>query len=63
MILKQLFTTPADIIPDYSNKILTIKIKGLAANRYNQAVIKILLELNNTKTIYPQTDLTLVYEM
>jgi hypothetical protein len=63
MILKQLFTTPADIIPDYPNKTLTVKIKGLAANRYNQAIAKLLEELNNTKTIYPQTNLQLVYKI
>lgn len=62
MILKQLFTTPADIVPDYTNKTLTIKIKGLAASRYNQAVSKMLDELNKTKTTFPQTDLILVYE-
>lgn len=63
MTLKQLFKTPADIIPDYTNKTLTIKIKGLAANRYNQAIKKMLEELNNTKTVYPQTELTMIYEM
>jgi hypothetical protein len=63
MILKQLFKTPADIIPNYNNKTLTIKIKGLAANRYNKAIDKMLEELNKTKTVYPQTDLVLVYEM
>lgn len=63
MILKQLFTTPADIIPDYKNNTLTIKIKGLSANRYNKAIIEMLKELNETKTIYPQTNLLLIYEM
>lgn len=63
MILKQLFRTPSDIIPDYPNKTLTIKIKGMAANRYNKAIAQMLEELNKTKTIYPQTNLLLVYEM
>lgn len=63
MILKQLFTTPADIIPDYTNNTLTIRIKGLSANRYNGAIKNMLTELNKTETIYPQTNLVLVYEM
>lgn len=63
MILKQLFTNPADIIPDYPNKTLTIKIKGMAANRYNKAIAQMLEELNKTETIYPQTELVLVYKM
>ncbi len=63
MILKQLFTTPADIIPDYTNKTLTIKIKGLAANRYNKAISKMLDELNKTKTVFPKTELILIYEI
>lgn len=63
MILKQLFTTPADIIPDYTNKTLTIKIKGLAANRYNKAISKMLEEINKTKTVFPQTELLLIYEI
>lgn len=63
MILKQLFTTPADIIPDYNKKTLTIKIKGLSANRYNEPINDMIQELNKTETKYPQTDLVLVYEM
>ena len=63
MTLKQLFKTPADIIPHYINKTLTIKIKGLAANRYNQAIKQMLEELNNTKTVYPQTELLMIFEM
>ena len=61
MLIKQLFNTPADIIPDYENKTLTVKISGLAANRFNEAIYELLTELNKTETNYPGTELRLIY--
>jgi len=62
MLIEQLFNTPADIIPDYQNKTLTVKIAGLNANRFNQAILELLSELNQTQTNYPGTQLRLVYK-
>src|SRR5450759_3142092 len=62
MILKEIFTSDADMIPDYENKILTIKLHSLSTPRANQAVKELCSFLNQTETCFPFTDLRLVYE-
>lgn len=61
-LIKDIFTSEADIIPDYPNKTLTIKLHSLSRPRANDAVKKICQLLNETETIYPGTDLRLIYK-
>ena len=62
-ILKDIFTSCADLIPDYQNQILYVRLHTLATPRAN-AVAKYLCEfLNDTNTTFPMTNLKLVYEM
>lgn len=61
-IIQSIMASDADILPDYETKTLTIKIHGQATPKINE-VLKTLCELmNETKTIYPQTDLTLIFK-
>lgn len=62
MILKEIFTSDADMIPDYKNKQLVIKLHSLSTPRANNAVKKLCGFLNETQTKFPYTDLTLVYK-
>ena len=62
IIINEIFTSEADIIPDYQNKTLTIKLHSLSTPRANDAVKKICHLLNETETIYPYSDLRLVYK-
>lgn len=62
MILKEIFSSDADIIPDYKNKKLKIRLHSLLTLRANQAVKGLCSLLNQTETFYPFTDLVLVYE-
>jgi hypothetical protein len=62
MILKEIFTSDADMIPDYKNKQLIIKLHSLSTPRANEAVKKLCEFLNETQTHFPYTDLTLVYK-
>lgn len=62
MLLKEVFTTDADFIPDYQNRKLNIVLHCLSTNRYNQAIQKLCDELNQTETTYPGTDLVLYYK-
>ena len=62
MILKEIFTSDADIIPDYVNKKLTIRLHSLSTPRANQAVKELCSFLNQTETTFPYTDLMLIYE-
>lgn len=62
VILKEIFTSDADMIPDYENKKLTIKLHSMSTPRANQAVKELCSFLNQTETCFPLTNLRLVYE-
>ena len=62
MILKEIFTSDADMVPDYENKKLTIRLHSLSTPRANQTVKELCSLLNQTETCFPFTDLKLVYE-
>lgn len=62
VILKEIFTSDADIIPDYKNHTLTIKLHSLSTPRANQAVKDLCDFLNQTETHFPLTNLRLVYK-
>ena len=62
VILKEVFTSDADMIPDYEHKKLTIKLHSLSTPRANQAMKELCSFLNQTETCFPFTDLILAYE-
>jgi hypothetical protein len=62
MILKEIFKSDADIIPDYTNKTLTVKLHSLSNNRYNRVAKEICDMMNKTETLYPNTNLVLNYK-
>ena len=62
-LLRSLYATEADILPDYEGGKLTVRLHQ-PANRCSAITIKNLcLELNATRTQFPGTDLRLIYEM
>jgi len=62
-MLRSLYATEADILPDYDKKTLTVRLHN-PANRCSGVTVKNLCrELNETNTKYPGTDLRLVYEL
>jgi len=60
--LKNIFTSDADIVPDYKHKTLTVILHSLANPRDNEAAIKLCDILTETKTVYPNSDLTLIFK-
>lgn len=62
MLVKQIIQTKANITPDYTNKTLTVTLHSLSTQRYNLAVTEITQLLNQTETIFPGTDLTLIFK-
>jgi hypothetical protein len=62
VILKEIFSSDADMVPDYENKKLTIRLHSLSTPRANMAVKELCSLLNQTETCFPFTDLILVYE-
>lgn len=61
-LVKSIIFTKADLEPDYKNGTLTITLYALATKRDNNAIENICQLLNDTETIYPGTDLKLVYK-
>jgi hypothetical protein len=62
-LVKALINTPIDMEVDHQKKQLKISLYTLANQRSNYAVSKICDILNETNTIYPGTDLRLVYKI
>lgn len=62
VILKEIFTSEADMIPDYKNNILTIVLHSLSTPRANQAAKELCLFLNQTETLFPFTNLLLNFK-
>ena len=60
VLVKEIINSDADLIPDYKNNTLTIRLHSLSTPRANKAVQKICKTLNETKTIYPTTNLKLI---
>ncbi len=63
ILLQTLFQTPADIIPEPEKKRLRIRLHRNASPAVDRRIEHLLEQLNTTETLYPCTDLVMVYEM
>ena len=62
-LIREIFSTEADLIPDEENKTLTVRLHHLTNNLSDQAARFLASELNATETVYPGTDLRLIYKL
>jgi hypothetical protein len=62
-LLRTLFVTEADILPDEVKKELRIRVHGTSRPAGNQAIEKLFETLNEAQMNYPGCDLRLVYEL
>jgi len=62
-LVKSIINSHADIVPDYQNNKLTVKIYSLANPRMNHAIEKVIKLLNESEIKYPDTDLVLNYKI
>ena len=62
-LIQQLLRTEADLIPDEKEKTLTVRLHPLATTAANRTVKMLADQLNETKTLYPGTDLRICYEL
>ena len=63
MVVKQIIQSSADLKTDYQNKTLTVTLHSLSANRFNIAANELALLLNQTETIFPGTDLKMIFKI
>lgn len=61
--VKSVIKTKGDIVPDYEQKTLTIKLYTQSAPRNNRAMEKLCELLTDSETIYPGTELRLIYKL
>jgi chromosome segregation ATPase len=62
-LLRQIYSTEADLLPDADNKTLTVRLHHLTQAAHDQALLGLCDELNATETIFPGTDLRLIYKL
>lgn len=62
MFIKQVFDNNVDLIPDYNNSTLTVVLHSLSAPRFNRAAKRLAELLNETHTIFPGTNLRLIFK-
>lgn len=61
-LVKSIIFTKADLIPNYQGNTLTITLYSLATKRDNRAIENIVQILNDTETVFPGTDLRVIYK-
>lgn len=61
-ILEALFQNEADLIPNYKEKTLTVRVHGASTPATNRKILKLLEHLNQTEREYPGSDLIMIYE-
>ena len=62
-LLRQIFDTETDLIPDLTANTLTVRLYHLTQTAHDQAIEQLLAELNATQTVFPGTHLTLTFKI
>ena len=62
-LLRAIYRTEADLLPDHEKGMLTIRLHHLANRTSDDAIHYLCDELNATETIFPGTNLRLFYEL
>jgi hypothetical protein len=62
-LLRAIYNTEVDIVPDSQAKTLTVRLHPLANASSDEAVRHLCAEINATETIFPGSDLRLNYEL
>lgn len=61
-LLRALLAADADILPDPADGVLRVRILGLGNDACDRQIDALLAELNTTATVFPGTELRMVYE-
>jgi prepilin-type processing-associated H-X9-DG protein len=62
-LLRALYATEADLVPDEEAGTLTVRVHHQASHCNDEVIRQLCNELNETETIFPGTSLRLVYEL
>ena len=62
-LIRQIYQCETDLLPDLRAKTLTVRLHHLAQNIHDEAVRHLCAELTATETLFPGTDLRLIYQL
>ncbi len=62
-LLRAIYSTEADLLPDYKSESLTVLLHQLANRSSSEAMHHLCNELNSTETIFPGTNLRLIFRL
>jgi hypothetical protein len=62
-LLRQIFDTEVDLIPDPQQKTLTVRLHHLSQRAHDEAIRHLCDELNSTETLFPGTEFKLIYKL
>lgn len=62
-LLRQIYENEVDLIPDLEKKTLMVRLHHLTQAAHDEAVRYLCEQLNATETIFPGTELKLVYQL
>jgi hypothetical protein len=62
-LIRQLFRTEIDLLPDRLQKTLTVRLHPMSTQAHDEIVRHICHEITSTETVFPGTDLCLIYEI
>jgi hypothetical protein len=62
-VLQQIFKTPVDLIPDLPQQTLTVRLHHLTQRAHDDVIRHLCEELNATETLFPGTELKLIYKL
>jgi hypothetical protein len=62
-LLRAIYSSEADLIPDHEQGTLTIRLHYLANRSYDVAIQKLCDELNTTETQFPRTNLRMIFKL
>jgi hypothetical protein len=62
-LLRQIYETEVDLIPDLQSNTLAVRLHHLTQAAHDEAVRHLCTELNATQTIFPGTELKLVFQL
>ncbi len=62
-LLRQIFKTAIDLIPDLAQQTLTVRLHHLTQRAHDDVIRHLCEELNATETLFPGTALKLIYEL
>jgi len=62
-LLRQIFTTAVDLIPDLPQQTLTVRLHHLTQRAHDDVIRHLCEELTATETLFPGTGLRLIYQL